>query len=157
MITIEEIYSELIREGITRNFVVVPEFSIIIDEWPRPKKFDLVWLVERERFDPTQSGSLKKWKIIAAFEIEGCDVPIARVVMHVNQLKDIHSKSNEPFKSFLLLYSKAYHRKNTEWNKSSTAEKLIAKRKDAIKTHNGNDLLSTCGCDLPEWTKLINT
>lgn len=60
-------------------------------------------------------GSLQHWRIIAAFEIEGYNVPVDRIDMHKAQFRRLLSDHKEHFPFFIVLYTRADHRKRLKW------------------------------------------
>ncbi len=115
--TIETIGSKLIQEGIRRGYSVVPEFTISSEEVQYVKKVDLAWITPLEREDMTRPGSLAIWRLIAVFEIEGCDVAKKRIRQHSEQFQDLQVGLVENFSKNIVLYNKAYHRKDRNWEK----------------------------------------
>ena len=79
------------------------------------KKIDIVWGELREHPDVNKVGSLKRWKISAAFEIEGYDVPLERIEMHKAQFRRLLDDHKEDFPIFVVLYTRADHRTDPDW------------------------------------------
>lgn len=115
MVTIEEVYSKLIRVGIQRGYEVIAEFCVNPIDRTFNKKIDIVWSKLRKQPDANKTGSLKRWKIIAAFEIEGYDVSLERIEMHKAQHKRLIYDLKEDFPLFVVLYSRADHRTDPDW------------------------------------------
>jgi hypothetical protein len=134
MSTIEEIYAAIVKEGVKRGHHVVPEFSLTPSSRLFQKKIDVTWLEPRD--EPERLGSLRHWKIIAAFEIEGYDVPVERILVHSAQFRQIHVDEGATFPCIIPLYSRASHRSNPNWG-NATPEAYIRERADAaIKSGN---------------------
>ncbi len=106
MATIEEIYSQLIKEGVNRGLEVVAEFCVAPRSQLFEKKIDVAWV--RRRDEPDRFGSLRRWKIVAAFEIEGYDVPLDRLHLHTAQFRQLWEEEKERFPCVIPLYTKAY-------------------------------------------------
>lgn len=130
MFTIEEIYAAVIREGVSRGFSVVPEFSVAAADKTFKKRIDVAWLLPRN--DEAKNGSLRRWKIAAAFEIEGYDVPLDRIELHSAQFNRLQNDWGESFPCFVPLYTIATHRSNAHWG-SETPDRYIADRKQAAE------------------------
>lgn len=142
MVTIEEVYSKLIQEGINRKYEVIPEFSVSVlstgtaKKTYNIKKIDLVWVKRRAPIDETKVGSLRHWKIFAAFEIEGYNVPEQRIAMHRDQFKRLGTECHEDVPSFVVLYTLAHHRNAPNWGNGDL------KRETKLKSRiiaGGND------------------
>jgi hypothetical protein len=131
MSTIELISSEIIRIGVCRGFVVVPEFSVTQNERGNRKKIDLVWL--KARHDKKLIGSLRDWQISAAFEIEGFNVPRRRIESHAAQFHELQKTNGKNFPCYTVLYSMARHRRNPDWG-SQHPESCITRRRHAASS-----------------------
>ena len=144
MATIEDVYSTLVREGVRREFVVVPEFCVSTRARLFEKKIDVAWLAPRD--EPSRVGSLRRWKIVAAFEIEGYDVPLDRIQMHSAQFQQIWAEEEGRFPCFVPLYTSALHRTDPHWG-TGNPEPHIEKRKaeaakwgNVVRVQDGRDL-----------------
>lgn len=133
MVTIEDVYSKLIEEGIERGYKVLAEFSVNPIDRTFNKKIDIVWSKLREQQDASRTGSLKRWKIIAAFEIEGYDVPLERIEMHKAQYRRLINDNKEDFPLFVVLYTRADHRTDPDWGDGDKrrADKLSSRITEA--------------------------
>jgi hypothetical protein len=134
MATIEDLYSQLIREGVSRKLEVVAEFCVGPRSRLFEKKIDVAWV--RRRNDPARFGSLRRWQIVAAFEIEGYDVPLDRLQLHSSQFKQLWEEEDERFPCFIPLYTKAYHRTDPDWG-SDSPECKIQQRIDEARRLGG--------------------
>lgn len=121
MATIEDIYAALIKEGVRRELHVVPEFCVTPKTRLFEKKIDVAWL--RQRDDSVRVGSLRRWKIVAAFEIEGYDVSLDRLRMHSEQFQHLWADEDN-FPCFVPLYTQAFHRVNPDWGNRNLAAKI---------------------------------
>jgi hypothetical protein len=122
MATIEDIYSTLVREGVNRNLHVVPEFCVRSREHLFKKKIDVAWL--RPRDDPSRFGSLRRWQIVAAFEIEGHDVPLERLHRHSAQFRQLWLEEGNRFPCYVPLYTRAHHRADPEWGEAAPEQNI---------------------------------
>lgn len=134
MVTIEDVYSELIREGVGRNLHVVAEFCVAPRSGLFEKSIDIAWL--RQRDDPARFGSLRRWQIVAAFEVEGYDVPFDRIQLHTSQFKQLWDEEGSEFPCFVPLYTRAFHRKDPDWG-SDSPERKIQQRIDKARKLGG--------------------
>ena len=86
--TKNDLYAALIAVGVGRGFAAIPEFRLLIPEAksrPRKKNIDLVWASRKDACNQgqhIQCNNLCHWEVIAAFEIEGCNVAPARIKEH---------------------------------------------------------------------------
>lgn len=94
MPTKNDTYAALVRLGIQRGYDVIPEFRLRYLD--RVKVIDLVW-AQRNTASAT-------WDIVAAIEIEGCDVALSRLDQHALDAR----QADLPF--FLALYTEAKDR-----------------------------------------------
>lgn len=127
MVTIEDVYTQLIDEGIRRKFKFIAEFNAAPKDPTFNKKVDVVWARPRPSPDTTKVGSLRTWELIAAFEIEGYDVSLNRIGMHKRQFDCIRADCNENFPSFVILYTRADHRNDPKWGDSDKRRAVILK------------------------------
>ena len=115
LITKNDTYAFLINAGISRGFVVIPEFRVdILSETKdkHEKEIDLVWLKPRRPVKKLQ-GRLwhDHWKMIAAFEIDAYDVSINNEFeRHMKDLPLIPNAMRDHTKLFCALYTSAFDR-----------------------------------------------
>lgn len=128
MPTIEQIYATVIREGVERGHHVVPEFCVTPSSRLFQKNIDIAWL--QPRYEPDRVGSLRRWRIVAAFEVEGYDVPIERIQIHSAQFAQLRADEGNAFPCLIPLYTEAYHRANPNWG-NAAPEAHIAEREAA--------------------------
>ncbi|WP_422847257.1 hypothetical protein ACOYR4_15755 [Acidovorax sp. M14] len=144
MVTIEDLYSTLIREGVRRNLDVVAEFCVAPRNRLFEKKIDLAWVRRRE--DANRFGSLRRWQIVAAFEIEGYDVPLDRLELHTSQIKQLWEEERECFPCFVPLYTRAFHRTNPDWGNDKPERKIRQRVEEArrlggvVDVRDGRDM-----------------
>lgn len=134
MSTIEDIYAALVREGVRRGHFVVPEFCVAPSSRLFQKNIDVAWLEPRD--EPDRFGSLRRWKILAAFEIEGYDVPIERIQAHSAQFGHLQADEGIRFPCIVPLYTQAHHRANPTWG-SATPQAKIAERQAVAEAAGG--------------------
>lgn len=116
-------YALLIAEGVSRNFIVVPEFRVRIPTknqsqleaekaMGRYKCLDLVWLERVPQAPLLQECPWPiHWKIAAAFEIDGCNVSITNEFeRHISDLPKIYTRGAFNFERFIFLYTSAFDR-----------------------------------------------
>lgn len=143
MASIEEICWSIVRVGVRRRVVVVPEFCVRARTRLGKKSIDIAWLRPRE--DASKRGSLRKWQIVAAFEIEGYDVPTSRVVKHSQQFRTIQ-RDEGPFPCYIVLYNEAFNRTNPRWGRPDPSRWVSDRRRVAesngniVQVHDGRDL-----------------
>lgn len=148
MATIEDIYAHLIKQGVERQFNVVAEFCAAPNSSLFEKNIDLVWLTKRIPADPSRVGSLREWKIEAAFEIEGYDVPLDRIRIHSEQFKVLRADEKAEFPCYVPLYTEALHRSDPDWG-SAQPEDKIEKRQNEAKNLEG--VVNVCDCRNWNW------
>lgn len=134
MATIEDISSGIIAAGVRRSLFVVPEFQVTARDYGFEKKIDVAWL--RQRDDQARIGSLRRWEIVAAFEIEGYDVPLERIRIHSKQFSRLHVQEGCAFPSFVVLYNEALHRANPAWGEASPEPFIQTRVQTAIDSGN---------------------
>jgi hypothetical protein len=127
----------LTLQGIKRGYEVIAEYAV-----PAEKKqkisIDVVWIKKRAGVAPTQNvKNHKYWKLIAAFEIEGCNIPMPTKIRkgteftrHLINFRVMRKryKTDTP-KAYVVLYTAAYDRKR-KWPVYSADElkELVDKR-----------------------------
>jgi hypothetical protein len=131
MATIEDIYSQLIKEGVDRKLEVVAEFCVAPRNQLFEKKIDVAWV--RRRDEPDRFGSLRRWQIVAAFEIEGYDVPLDRLRLHTSQFRQLWDEEKEQFPCVIPLYTRAYHRADPDWGNDNPERKIQQRIDEAIR------------------------
>lgn len=129
MATIEDLYTCLIRAGVSRDLDVVAEFRVAPRSRSFEKKIDVAWLRRRE--DADRFGSLRRWRIVAAFEIEGYDVPLDRLELHTSQFKQLWEEEGERFPCFVPLYTEAFHRADPNWGRDNPERKIQQRVEEA--------------------------
>ncbi|RYH60870.1 MAG: hypothetical protein EON54_10645 [Alcaligenaceae bacterium] len=134
MPTIEHIYAAVVREGVRRGHFVVPEFCATPSSRLFQKNIDVAWLEPRD--EPDRIGSLRRWRIVAAFEIEGYDVPIERIQTHSAQFEHLQADEGTRFPCIVPLYTQAHHRANPTWG-NAAPQTRIAERQAAAKAAGG--------------------
>lgn len=113
MPTKNETYAALTKLGFQRGYDVIPECRLRISN-DRIKVVDLVWAKPIE--NPTLCS---KWTIEAAFEVEGCDVPLWRIHEHMNDAILL----GLPTRLFVALYSSSCDR-SEKWRPFGPGNKI---------------------------------
>lgn len=134
MSTIEQIYAAVVREGVRRGHHVVPEFCVTPSTRLFQKNIDVAWLEPRD--ESSRFGSLRRWKIVAAFEIEGYDVPIERIQTHSAQFQHLQADEESRFPCLVPLYTEAHHRANPNWG-NANPQAHIAERQSVAEAAGG--------------------
>ncbi len=130
MVTIEEVYSKLIREGIQRGYEVIAEFCVSSRAQDFNKKIDIVWVQRRAARVDSNVGSLRQWEVKAAFEIEGYNVPMDRIAMHKAQFDRLIADHTDKFPFYVVLYTRADHRTDPDWGDGDPRrEDILFRRK----------------------------
>lgn len=115
--TKNEIYSLLTFEGVSRGYEVIAEYAVSAKN--REISADLVWTQRRPDGGLHQDRANQEfWRLIAAFEIEGCNVPMPTLnrpetefTRHVGNFKEIRTVYPEDdAATFVVLYTEAYDR-----------------------------------------------
>jgi hypothetical protein len=115
--TKNELYSRLTFEGVARGYEVICEYAIQSEE--RKILLDLVWVRRRNTDGPIQNAPNPAfWRLIAAFEIEGCNVPLPtparpntefqRHLINFEIVRSQYQPDNPHM--FVVLYTAAYDR-----------------------------------------------
>lgn len=127
MTTLHAIAAEIVRTGVLRGFHVVPEFPLLVDLQGNTKRIDLTWFstLPSARLDNARQQRC----IRALFEIEGYDVPVARIRQHAIQIGATPHRAAlaEDARCYIVLYNEAHHRKTEKWG-SANPEKAISRR-----------------------------
>jgi hypothetical protein len=142
----------LAHQGVQRGYEVIAEYAVPAEE-RRKISIDLVWVKRRTAVAPTQnSKNHEYWALIAAFEIEGCDVPLptknrpytefTRHLLNFQVMRKLYEGDNP--KTYVVLYTSAQDRKNP-WPNYSAAKlkELVDKRisyNTGIPVIDGRDL-----------------
>ena len=148
-VTKNDLYAQLVRIGIEKGYVVIPEFRVRLPDHPRKKTIDLVWVTRKPKMTSQHQDreSLDYWTLHATFEIEACDVrniPGKEFNRHINDLPKV--KNTRPAKAvrhFIVLYTSAYDR---AWNnaRKTTDDEIKQRRrwavKSGVKVVDGRDL-----------------
>lgn len=146
MSTIENIYASIVRTGVERGHYVVPEFCVTTKSRLFQKYIDVVWLQPRN--EPPRIGSLRRWRIVAAFEIEGYDVPIERIQIHSAQFQQLQEEEGTMFPCIVPLYTEAYHRSKSIWG-NANPEPYFKERRNAATDFGG--VVQVCDGRTVDW------
>ena len=113
LVTKNDTYAKIIREGISRGYEVIPEFRVWLKSQQISKSIDLVWATRRPGANTYQDeANLSHWILAATFEIEACDVRIKKEFgRHLTSLPEIKSLNSEsPAIHCIALYTAAFDR-----------------------------------------------
>ncbi len=126
MATKNDLYAFLTHEGVHRGYLAIPEFHVNLPDG-RLKKLDLVWAIRRGMHQYQDSSNVEYWKLIAAFEIEGCNIRNHRNGMkrHIQDFADVRNLGDEPIQKFVVLYTAAFDR---AWNSDHDWDSAVAAR-----------------------------
>ncbi len=129
-VTKNDTYALLVSEGVRRGFIVVPEFRVEVSK-DRRKVIDLVWLMRKPAASKYQNKHWSAhWHLVAAFEIEACDVSIKKEFQrHINNLPQLRTKSPARRSRFVVLYAAAFDRNSL--NRKNIPEDIHRRRKVA--------------------------
>lgn len=110
----------------------------------RLKKIDLVWANPRTQQGVQNATNLDYWELVAAFEIEGCNIRNHRngMLRHVQDFADVRNLHAEPLHRFVVLYTSAFDR---AWDQERDWERDVSARvgwptRDAFKIIDGRDV-----------------
>jgi len=121
--TMEEIYAAIIRAGVLRKLTVVPEFCVQSLDGAVKKKIDIAWLSPRN--SSRRVGALRRWRLIAAFEIEGYNVPLARIRTHSEGFRQLRKDERRSFPCYVVLYNQAHHRLDPKWGVVDPTRQIV--------------------------------
>lgn len=113
LVTKNDTYANIVREGIERGYEVIPEFRVWVHKQEISKSIDLVWATRQDRKSTRQDRpNLEYWILAATFEIEACDVRINKEFRrHLVSLPNIHSFNQLiPVVHCIPLYTAAFDR-----------------------------------------------
>lgn len=125
--TKNDLYAYLIREGVKRRYEVIPEFVVDLNE-RSSRKIDLVWAKRRRRHEgPQNRRNSEYWSLKAAFEIEGCNIPISEkgILRHktcFEHLTEAYRCSVR--KRIVVLYTEAHDRRVPFGNRKRLEEEI---------------------------------
>ncbi|TAK61261.1 hypothetical protein [Methylobacter sp.] len=124
--TKNDIYAFLIALGVNREYAVIPEFSVKLPgNGKRKKVIDLVWAKKKPNTGKI-TNTLDQWQLVAAFEIEGCNVPREpEFSRHLSDFKDVKNFNGKQPQKYVVLYTNAYDR---TWNSAIDIDKEINTR-----------------------------
>lgn len=154
MTTIEQAYSSLVSLGVRKKYNVIPEFCIAPRTALFNKKIDLVWVEERDEVE--KNGSLRYWRIVAAFEIEGYNVPLDRLRMHASQFDNLRQDAGDVYPSFVVLYTRAHHRRNPDWGSNMKDVDQCIKQRLQLSSADMEKGVRVISSNDPSWLDTIN-
>jgi len=115
--TKNDLYADLIAEGVKRGFAVIPEFRVPVTSAKgraRQKNIDLVWATHKHACNHgalIPCNNLCHWDVIAAIEIEGCNVALARIEQHRRDFAWLRRNGAPNLIGAVALYTGAHDRK----------------------------------------------
>ncbi len=115
-VTKNDLYAYLIKEAVNQGFQSIPEFVVSLDKDRKStRKIDLVWARRKGRHrGPQDDVNESHWDLKAAFEIEGCNIPITKkaLLRHRRSFKHVAKLYGKAVKAFVVLYTAAHDRKH---------------------------------------------
>jgi hypothetical protein len=136
----ERIYSDILAAGCQAGFVVVPEFSLRYQPVRGRKQTDVAWIADAE--------DRGVYRVVAAFEVEGFDVPLTTIDSHVRLYSRIQKTEGIEFPCYIPLYSRAIHRPN--YGRSlDRVQRCLSKRSASAAKHR--DVVQVCDGSVREW------
>jgi hypothetical protein len=124
-VTRNDLYDFLTREGVQRGFSVLCEFHVDVPLQHRVngaalRKIDVVWATRREATSVQNANNRDHWRIWAAFEIEGCNVPRMEFTKDVAGFCGVQNPEweSEPIR-LMALYTVAWDRREDDWRNRS--------------------------------------
>ncbi len=141
----EQICSDIIAAGVGENFVVVPEFKLpyVQAGRRRTKDTDIAWLVPAE--PPA------RYRVIATFEIEGFDVPLATIDFHSEVYPRVREFLGYGFPCCIPIYSQATHRR-AYGHDLNLVQACIGERDIRARLNN---VVRVCDGERREWLREV--
>jgi hypothetical protein len=136
----EQIYSDILTAGCQAGFVVVPEFSLRYAAERGRKVTDIAWIAGAE-----DTGV---YQVVAAFEVEGFDVPLMTIDSHARLYSRIQKAQGIEFPCCIPLYSRAIHRPDYGRN-LDRVQRCLSKRSARAAEHR--DVVQVCDGSVREW------
>lgn len=139
----EQIHSDITEAGHAHGFVVVPQFSLAYFDAAgrrRRKKPDIVWLFAQNGH---AANDIPPHRVVAAFEIEGFNVPLTTIDLHSKVYPRIRVALGAEVPCYVPIYSRAAHRarygRNVEVVQQKFLERLnrAAQHQHAIEVCDG--------------------
>ncbi len=124
-VTKNQIYTKLIWKGRERGFDIIPEFRILPDNRNNFKAIDLVWVQQLQPALPERPNNFGFYQIIAAFEIDGLDVPYARFDEHWNNYNTIYNVQGKLGIGMTIIFDDAPDRPNWPINDLHNENRLV--------------------------------
>lgn len=125
VVTKNDIYAFLIALGVNHGYAVIPEFSVKLPgNTKRKKVIDLVWAKKKPNTGKI-TNTLDQWQLVAAFEIEGCNVRKEPEFSRHLDFEHVKNSNGEQLQKYVVLYTNAYDR---AWNSAIEIDKEITKR-----------------------------
>lgn len=125
--TKNDLYDILIRAAIEKGYCAIPEFRVDVERG-RKKVIDLVWAERRDRTRAMQQEkNTACWKLVAAFEIEGCNFRqrLHEYQRHLEHFPAVRNVDGAPIDKFIVLYTAAYDR---AWRHEADRAREVAER-----------------------------
>jgi hypothetical protein len=150
--TKEQIYSNICAVGIRQGFIVAPEFKLYYrrqDGPQRAKWADIVWISTRDHLEWWHN--LPQYKVVAAFEVDGFDVPLPTIEFYSDVYPRIRQLCESQFSCYVPLYSKATHRPDYGLDALHVRNEVAARQSRA--NQHGNHVMVYDGAN-PNWLEL---
>jgi hypothetical protein len=151
--SIEQIYSDIATAGNEAGFVVVPEFKLHYDlaGQRHTKEVDFAWLLTRD--NPAHRDDLPPYQVVAAFELEGFDVPLTTIGLHSEVYPLVRELLESEFPCYVPIYSLATHRPDYGHNVESVQQCILQRQNRAAQLHN---VVEVCDGAKRDWLARAN-
>lgn len=148
----ERIYADICAEGCRRDFVVVPEFKLRYHRDGRlaGKWADIVWFSSSHE----KKKANKSFRVLAAFEIDGFDVPLETIDFYSRIYPLVRTYENSEFPCYVPLYTNATHRSGYGDNLSVVASAIALRVERAAQHRNqrtDRSPIIVCDGSQPHW------
>lgn len=148
--SMERIYADIVSAGHEAGFMVVPEFKLSCGSTnhPRAKKPDVVWVVARK--ETAVECTTPPYRVLAAFEVEGFNVPLDTMDHHVRVYRKARRKLKSEFPCYVAIYSRALHRVNYGRD-AKKVEQCLQERRHQVA--NDRDVIEVCDGTERDWLR----
>jgi hypothetical protein len=147
--SMEQTYSDVATAGHMGGFIVVPEFKLRYDlaGQRRAKKADVAWLVTHD--NPAPGDDLLPYKVVAVFEVEGFDVPLATISLHSEVYPRVREHVQSEFPCYVPLYSLATHRPGYGVDNVNLVQQCVLDRQNIAAQHH--NVIEVCDGAQRDW------
>jgi hypothetical protein len=138
----EQVYADILAAGNEAGFVVVPEFALYysIEGKRCSKKTDVAWLSTRD--------DQAEHRVVAAFEVEGFDVPLTTIDLHSEVYSLIREFLQLKFPCCVPIYSLATHRPKYGHDLELVRSCVLQRSARAAERHN---VVEVCNGEHRDW------